>query len=112
MFTISQLESSFEFVNDSFHRTQFSSRLLIVEDDIDQVKSFEIDRLISKKQTKRREIEYLIRWRDYDLENDAWRNLSKLSNAKELMKDYEENHNSISTPQINETRKRSKFNRI
>ena len=112
MFTISQLKSFFELVNDSFHRTQSSSESLIVEDDTDQVKSFEIDRLISKKQTKRREVEYLIRWRDYDLEDDAWKNLSKLSNAKELMKDYEKNHNSISTSQINETRKRFKFNRI
>ena len=111
VFTISQLESSFEFVNDFYHRTQSSSESLIVKDDTNQVKSFEINRLISKRQTKRREIEYLIRWRNYDLENDAWKNLSKLSNAKELMKNYEKN-NSISTSQITRTRKRFKFNQI
>ena len=33
VFTISQLKSFFEFVNDSYHRTQFSSKSLIVEND-------------------------------------------------------------------------------
>lgn len=34
-------------------------------------------------------MKYLIKWINYDLEDDAWKNLSKLDNAKKLIENYE-----------------------
>ena len=36
-----------------------------------------------------REIEYLVKWKDYDSKYDVWRNLSKLNDVMNLIQKYE-----------------------
>ena len=88
IFAISQLKSSQLSSSDSFQRTQRLSRFIFVKKNTNQVKSFEIEKLLIKTQIKRREIEYLIRWQEYDFENNAWRSLKKLENATQLIDEY------------------------
>ena len=45
--------------------------------------------MLAKRINRRKNAEYLIRWFDYDLEKDAWRNLSKLQNAMNLVRDFD-----------------------
>ena len=88
--SIVQLELSSSFDVDFFRRKR-SNYLdsIFVEKNIDMIESFEIDRFINKRQIKRREFEYLIRWRKYESKFDDWRNLSKLDNIANLIRDYE-----------------------
>ena len=109
IFAISQLEFSHHASSDSFERTQFSSDSVFVEEDTKQIKFFEIKKLLVKKQIKRRDVEYLIRWRNYDLENDAWRNLKKLENATELVEKYESQHESTFNATIIRKRRSKKI---
>lgn len=57
---------------------------------MDLVKSFEIKRFISKKWTKRRGPEYLVRWKKYKPEHNAWRNIPELGDIAQHLKDYKE----------------------
>ena len=63
---------------------------MFVENDIQRVKFYEIDFLINKREFARREFKYLIRWKEYDFEYDEWRNISKLKNVMNLIKNYEQ----------------------
>ena len=88
--SIAQLEFSSSFDVDFFRRKRsnhFDS--IFVEKNIDKVKSFEIERFINKRQIKRRKFEYLIRWREYESKFNNWRNLSKLDNVANLIRNYE-----------------------
>ena len=38
---------------------------------------------------KKRDVEYLVEWKDYESEHDVWRSLSKLDNAMNLVDEYE-----------------------
>ena len=59
---IVQLKSIFAFSNDFFNRSRSNhSNSVFVESDIECVKFYEIDKLVDKKQTKRRDSEYLVR---------------------------------------------------
>ena len=62
---------------------------VFVEGDTELVKSFEIERLINKRQTARRGPEYLVRWLGYPPQFDEWRNLPELGDAMDLVHDYE-----------------------
>ena len=90
VFFVTQLKSCFDSVANFFSRSRSNHfDFVFVEEDIERVKSYEIERLINKRQTKRRETKYLMRWRDYDFENDDWRNLSKLDDVMNLIRKYE-----------------------
>ena len=90
VFFVTQLKSCFDFVANFFNRSRSNHfDFVFVEKNIERVKSYEIERLINKRQTKRRKTKYLMRWRDYDFENDDWRNLSKLDDVMNLIRKYE-----------------------
>ena len=90
IFFIVQLKSYFDSINDFFRRHRFiQSNFVFVEKDTDLIKSFELKRIINKRMIVRREIEYLIKWKDYESEYDVWRNLSKLSDVMNLIQRYE-----------------------
>ena len=90
---IVQLKSCFDLTTNLFNRSRLNhSNSVFVKKNIERVKSYEIERLINKRQTKRRESKYLIRWRDYDSKHDDWKNLSKLKNAERLVQKYENVH--------------------
>ena len=89
--SITQLKSTTSSNENFFRRLRSNqSEFVYVNDDIARVKSWEIDRLLNKRQIKRRDSKYLVRWREYGLEYDEWRNLSKLENVAELVQEYED----------------------
>jgi hypothetical protein len=89
MILVTHLESMSNFVSDFYKRSRSKkSEIIYMKENNDNVKSFEVKRLINRR-TISREIEYLLRWKDYDSEHDVWRSVSKLQNAKELIHEYE-----------------------
>ena len=93
---IAQLESISAFSDDSFSRSRSNhSDFVFVESDIERVRFYEIDKLIDKRQTKRRNSEYLMRWKEYDVQFDEWRNLLELNDVMKLIRNYENAQNFI-----------------
>ena len=89
IFIVVQLKFVSLFDENSFNRQRFDHfDSIFVENDIANVKFFEIERLINKRETIKRDFEYLIRWKDYEFQYNEWRNLSELSNAMNLIKKY------------------------
>ena len=65
-----------------------------VKGDIDEIKSFELDRLLNKRvvskgRARTLTVEYLVRWKGYGPEFDQWMSLKELGNADQLVADYE-----------------------
>ena len=90
IFSIAQLKSCFDSINDFFRRHRLTqSNFVFVEKNTDLIKSFELKRIVNKRMIVRREVEYLIRWKNYESEYDVWRNLSKLSDVMNLIQRYE-----------------------
>ena len=90
VFFVTQMKSCFNSITNSFNRSRSNhSNFVFVEKDTKKVKFYEIEKLFNKRQTKRRESKYLIRWRDYEFENDDWRNFSKLDDVMNLIRKYE-----------------------
>ena len=105
--SIAQLEpSSSSIANNSFS----SSIIMKSELKIDTVRSYEIEKILTKRNNRQREIEYLIRWLDYDPEKDAWRSLLELQNAMNLVNDFESRTSSAIHP-FNSTKHRRKKSR-
>ncbi len=98
VFSIAQLELCPPPDSDPFARPRlYNLDSVYVEGDTDLVKSFEIERLISKRQTKQRGLEYLVRWKEYRPEHDAWRNIPELGDAAQHLKDYEDRMKTVAT---------------
>lgn len=88
IFTIIQLELASLLDFDSYKRDRSNHSIFVfVEDDSKRIKLYEIERLIDKRQSARDD-EYLLRWKEYDFEWDEWRNLSKLDDAMNLVRQY------------------------
>ena len=64
---------------------------MFVEGDTDKVKSWEVERLVDKREVARG-VEYLVRWKGWGEEHDVWRSLPELGNAMDLVRDYEHDH--------------------
>ncbi len=61
---------------------------------IDGEEEFEVDRIIAKRFIKRgrsKRVEYLVRWKNYNVEHDTWEPRENLKNAMERVKAFEEN---------------------
>ena len=98
VFSIAQLEPCPPPDSDPFARPRpYNPDSVYVEGDTDLVKSFEVERLISKRQTKRRGPEYLVRWKGYGPEHDAWRNIPELGDAAQHLKDYKDGMKTVAT---------------
>ena len=89
--SIAQLESFSTLSDDSFNRTKAFLSFVIMKEEFSKntVRSYKIEKMLAKRINRRRNAKYLIRWLDYDLEKDAWRSLSKLQNAMNLVKDFD-----------------------
>ena len=94
VFLVAQLEPALEPSNNPFrHLHPHYLPSVFVDGDTDNLKSFEIDRLLNKRTIKRGKgltIEYLIRWTGYSPEWVRWYNVKILDNAAELVREYEE----------------------
>ena len=91
VFIIVQLKSVFDSNLDFYSRQRTKPSSVHVKKNIDAIKSYVIEKII-KIRTSVRDKEYLIRWKKYGPENDAWRNLSKMNNVLNLVKKYEKRH--------------------
>ena len=87
--SIAQLEPSAPPSADPFSRPRPTRREPVyVDGDTDKVKSFELERIITHRYTKKRGIEYLVRFLGYGPEDDDWRNTIELGDAPDLLRDY------------------------
>ena len=90
IFSIIQLKSSSSLDVDWFKRKRLDYfDFVFVESDTSKIKSWELETIVNKREITNRDWEYLIRWKDYKLEENVWRNLSKLDNAMKLIREYE-----------------------
>ena len=90
VFFIAHLKFASTSKNDSFKRILSQSKFIYVEDDTNDVQSFEIERIIISRKIRRRNIEYLVRWKNYDAKHDVWRNEFELKNVKNLLEDFKQ----------------------
>lgn len=91
VFTVAQLEPVPPPSADPFSRPRPTEPdSVFVEGDTERVKSYEVERLLNKRQTARRGVEYLVKWKGYGPQHDAWRSLPELGDAMDLVKEYEE----------------------
>ena len=94
IFIIAQLKSSPPFWSNSFKRLRFThSNSVYVEKNTKNVKSYILNKIINRRKTARRDTEYLIKWKEYGPESNMWRNLPKMNDVMNLMRDYEETMN-------------------
>ena len=63
---------------------------IFIENDITRVDFFEIKRLLNKREIARRYSKYLINWKNYEFQYNEWKNLSKLKNVMNLIKNARE----------------------
>lgn len=90
VFIIAQLEPCPDPAKDPFGRARSGLPGSVhVDGDTDLVKSFEVEKVITHRTTKRRGTEYLFRWKGYEPEHDEWRNIPELGDAMNLVRDYE-----------------------
>jgi hypothetical protein len=95
--SITQLESALNSIMNLYNKSRSNkSKSVYMKENTENVKSFEMKRLINKRNIAR-EIEYLLRWKDYDSEWNEWRNLDELQNFLDLIEDYENSMNNIIT---------------
>ena len=92
VFSIAQLEPAPDPVDDPFSRPRPDQPPQIhVEGDNEYWKSYEIERLLDRRVTKKgqgQSVEYLVRWKGWGPEWDQWMALKNLGNAQEMVDDY------------------------
>ena len=93
VFSLAQLEPASTSAEDPFQRLFPSNPPLVyVDGNINNWKSFEIERLLNKRQVKKgkgQALEYLVRSKGYGPEWDRWYNVKELDNAAALVNDYQ-----------------------
>ena len=95
VFTIAQLEPCPPPSSDPFQRPRPDHPDSVhVDGDTDTYKSWELERLLNKRQVRVGRsatlvTQYLARWKGYGPEDDEWLSEKKLENAKDLIDDYE-----------------------
>lgn len=91
--SVAQLEPASTLQQDPYDRLRPDHRGPVhVEGDTEHEKSYEIDALLGKRTTKRygkSKNQYLVRWKGYGPEWDEWYGEDELSNAKELVEDFD-----------------------
>ena len=53
------------------------------------MKSYVLKKIINRRETAKCDIEYLIKWKEYEPKLNIWRNLSEMNDAINLMRVYE-----------------------
>ena len=87
---VTQLKFVFLSMKNLFNRSHSNqSNFVFVKENTNQIKSWKIERFINKRQIKRRDDEYLVKWKSWNSQYDEWRNLSKFDDAQNLVQNYE-----------------------
>ena len=58
---------------------------------VDREAEYEVERIL-KHRRKGKRIEYLVRWKDYDTNEDSWEPVSNLKNTPEVLNEYKTRH--------------------
>lgn len=94
MFPIAQFKSTFSFEFDLYDRSRSTNSFtVIINNDIEKLKFYKIDRLLNKiiiKREREQSMKYLVRWENYDSEWNRLYNVKNLENLDELIKEYEQ----------------------
>lgn len=87
---IAHLKFAFESRLDFFHRAQISFLSVFMKEKSkqDNVKFFEIEKIITTRYNRRKDLKFLIHWMKYDLKDHSWRNVSKLVNVMNHMQEF------------------------
>ena len=113
---IAQFELSSASNTNSFKRIRDLSLSISMKDDLESnnVKSFEVKKIIVKRLNRKRESKYLIRWLKYKSQDDFWRSLQELRNVMKLIKEFDDaNTVASAVPEIVfRSRERSRRNNI
>ena len=91
IFSIAHLKFAQNFIIDFFQRTIKQSEFIFVNENIENVQFFEIEKLIVSRETRRRNTEYLVKWKNYESKHDVWRNIFELKNAIKLINEFKQN---------------------
>ena len=76
-----------------FNRSRFIKfDVVFVKKDINRVKFYEIKRFFDKRSIARRNFEYFVKWKNYNFENNVWKNILKLNDVMKLIQKYEINY--------------------
>lgn len=93
VFSMAQLEPTLPLAENSFSRLfPANPPPVFVNGDTDILKSFEIEKLLNKRQVKKEKdqaIEYLVRYKGYGPKQNRWYNIKMFENTINLIKDYE-----------------------
>ena len=109
IFSIAHLELAQNSTMNFFHRTSKQSEFIFVNENIENVQFFEIEKLIVSRETRREDTKYLIRWKNYESEHDVWRNIFELKNAMKLMNEFKNNNSNVfTTSSVQSRRDRSR----
>ena len=109
IFSIAHLKLAKNSAIDFFQRTFQQSESIFVNENIENVQSFEIEKLIANRETRRRGTEYLIRWKNYESEHDVWRNIFELENAMKFVNEFKQNVSTTSSTQSRRDRSRKSY---
>ena len=91
----------------SFTINQSSS--VFMKEDSDVIKSFEVEKIISKRIIKKRDVKYFVRWLEYESEKNVWKNFSKLQNIMNFVDEYElTNSSNTHSAQLSLSQKRKR----
>ena len=67
--------------SESSSTTNSLSFSVFMKEDSDLIKSYEIEKIVSKRLNKKRDIKYFVRWLKYNFEENIWRNLLEFDNV-------------------------------
>ena len=87
---IAQFESFSAFNADSFKRIRISFSSISMKKNTENVKFFEIERIIITRINRRWKRKYLVRWLKYESQNDFWRSIQELQSALNLVNEFNE----------------------
>lgn len=56
---------------------------------------YEVERIVGKRKNKKGKMEYLVRWRGYDFEEDTWEPEANLASCIEFIKEFNRQHTNL-----------------
>ena len=81
-----------------FSDQQSSSSVSMKDESVnDKVRSYEIEKILIKRNNLQKNTKYFVKWLDYDSENDFWRSFSELNNAMKLMQEFKNTQTSTTS---------------
>jgi transcription antitermination factor NusG len=104
VFHSSLLRSSYENNSELFpNRTVTNVQPPIVKSiNNDEEDEWEIEKLVDRRRRRNR-LEYLVRWKGWSPEYDEWKTVDQLENARQMMRDYDQESRSL-VEEVNQVR--------